>query len=517
MTWLANRSLGTERIGFLAILIVCVLGLNVFLFLESDAHLDRTRQTAEESAGQWTKNLALALEREIAGQIGQIDIALLSVIDEIQRQEQEGGIDPPKLQAFLLRTQQRLPRTDAIRITDADGMLRYGTDFSPERSINLSDREHFRILKARPDAGLVVSHPQISRANGKWVVALARSITGNDGRFMGMAFIPVPIASLTDTFSRISIPEQGSITLRSSKLELIARYPPKGSEHLGQSKVSQAFVDLLEKGATEGSYFATTPLDGIARLLYFRKVGDYPLLLIVGRAKTEYLATWTKEHSQAMLTNTSFLLISILLSALIYLSWRRAITVRDRMALMAKTDYLTGLANRRAFLTGTETEIARAQRYGAPVSLLMFDIDHFKIVNDSHGHAVGDLALQHLAACARTSLREVDLVGRWGGEEFVVLLPETDELRAAEAAERLRSTIEATPFRNEQVSIKLTVSIGCATFSNTISTIDALLKQADEALYNAKNGGRNQIFPALASIQPARSDHPSFGERTRIQ
>lgn len=503
MPRLNNKPLDAEKIWVLVTLFACVLGLNLFLFAEARSFLDRSQQTTEENARQWTKNMALALEREIAGQVGKIDLALLSVTDEIERQQNQARIDEAALNEFLQRLHQRLPQADAIRITDANGLLRYGTDRSPDRIINLSDREHFRTLKTKPDAGLVMSKPQISRTNGKWVVVFARSVNDVDGKFHGMVFIPIQLTSLTDTFSRIGIPKQGSITLRSTALEIIARYPAPqdGGKHVGQSKVGQAFVELLKSGAKEGSFYALTPLDGISRLLYFRKVGDYPLLLIVGRAKAEYLEEWSKHRSLAMFTSTSFLLATLLISGLMYGYWRRVIAVRDEMANMAKNDYLTGLVNRRAFIAATENEIARSLRYHTAMSLLMLDIDHFKAINDMHGHEVGDQALQHLAACARSVLREVDLIGRWGGEEFVVLLPETNALRAEEAAERLRQEIEHATLTVGDQCVKFTVSIGCTTLAGSDKNINDLLKRADDALFCAKNSGRNSVAQRLLLTQ----------------
>lgn len=494
MAGMAANKPSIERIGFLLVLVVCVLGLNLFIFLETRAFLGISRQNVEESARQWTKNLALALEREVAGQVERIDLVLLAAIDEIRHEtDTHGSVDAARLQAFLQRQRERLPHADAIRITDAQGLLRYATDIDPARRIDLSDREHFIKLKARPDSGLLISSPQQSRANGKWVVVFARAVTGADGSFQGMAFIPVAISSLTETFTSIEVPAQGSITLRSSDLKIIARYPPpEGKATIGQAKVSQPLLDLLARGAAEGSFYAVTPLDGIPRQLSFRKVGELPLLLIVGRAQPEYLAPWYRQRSFAILTDVSFALLTLLLSTLIYRYWRQVINARDELAHMAMTDYLTGLVNRRAFIDATNVEIARSLRYAAPMSLLMFDVDHFKAINDSHGHEMGDLVLQKLAEITRGTLRAVDLVGRWGGEEFVVLLPETDASRAAEVAERLRSNIEAMNITGADPVIRVTISVGYATLARNVPDINALIKRADEALYQAKESGRNR-------------------------
>jgi len=169
----------------------------------------------------------------------------------------------------------------------------------------------------------------------------------------------------------------------------------------------------------------------------------------------------------------------------------------DRLERQAQQDYLTGLYNRRFFLEQGETELARAQRYDNELSLFMLDIDHFKAINDTYGHATGDAALLELSHVLRETLRSVDIIGRWGGEEFVILLPETDAQEAAEIAERLREAVEhakVTPATG--LPLHFTVSIGIATLKEKDANIDVLLNYADEALYQAKNTGRNKVCVA---------------------
>ncbi|MGZ5053925.1 MAG: PAS domain S-box protein [Methylobacter sp.] len=166
----------------------------------------------------------------------------------------------------------------------------------------------------------------------------------------------------------------------------------------------------------------------------------------------------------------------------------------DRLERQAQQDYLTGLCNRRFFLEQGETELARAQRYDNELSLFMLDIDHFKAINDTYGHATGDIVLQTLSHILRETLRSIDIIGRWGGEEFVILLPETDAQEAAEIAERLREAIDhAKVTLATGLPLHFTASIGIATLKEKDTNIDILLNYADEALYQAKNTGRNKV------------------------
>ncbi len=160
----------------------------------------------------------------------------------------------------------------------------------------------------------------------------------------------------------------------------------------------------------------------------------------------------------------------------------------------AHLDYLTGLYNRRHFMEQGEKELSRAIRYNTPLSVLMLDIDFFKNVNDTHGHQVGDIVLQELAKICRSTLRQVDIAGRLGGEEFAILLPEAEAKEALEVAERLRETVaKMDVVIPTGLPIHFTVSIGVTTLDKKNINLDILINQADKALYQAKETGRNRV------------------------
>jgi diguanylate cyclase (GGDEF)-like protein len=163
---------------------------------------------------------------------------------------------------------------------------------------------------------------------------------------------------------------------------------------------------------------------------------------------------------------------------------------------LATTDGLTRLYNRRHFMERAESEFVRSHRYKRELSVFLLDADHFKDINDNHGHETGDRVLRILAETCRLSLRQLDVLGRYGGEEFVVLLPETSASLAQEAAERLRKQIEELRIPASAGDIRVTVSIGVATAGQTTESVAALINQADRALYEAKRGGRNRVAAA---------------------
>ena len=166
-----------------------------------------------------------------------------------------------------------------------------------------------------------------------------------------------------------------------------------------------------------------------------------------------------------------------------------------RLEALATTDPLTLLLNRRALVDRLAAEMDRARRYATVVTLLMVDIDHFKIINDTHGHLVGDDVLREVATLLQSAARTVDIVARFGGEEFVIALPETNEEGAIAFAERLRERIEAQQFgRGGRAGLRLTTSIGVATFpAPEVESTEDLFAMADRALYRAKADGRNRV------------------------
>jgi diguanylate cyclase (GGDEF)-like protein len=169
----------------------------------------------------------------------------------------------------------------------------------------------------------------------------------------------------------------------------------------------------------------------------------------------------------------------------------------------AETDPLTGLANRRRFDESLQRELSHSDRFGHPVSLVLVDIDHFKRVNDSHGHEAGDAVLRTISRLLADGVRTVDLCARFGGEELAILLPQTTAAGAFELADRLRRRIAGRPITYNDAEIVVTASFGVASYPEVVHTRDALFQAADAALYGAKHDGRNCVRLADATIGSA--------------
>ncbi|MYM70198.1 diguanylate cyclase [Pseudoduganella sp. FT55W] len=277
--------------------------------------------------------------------------------------------------------------------------------------------------------------------------------------------------------------------VNAAALEQVAA--PPGRKDLKELTLAQNFdaaampnfaraVTALAQGqhffACEGSF---ERLDGVARL------NELTLLVMPG-------------HTHSL----DFVIVSTL-----DITERRRMD--DELRVLATTDFLTGLPNRREFMGRLQEEEGRLQRdIGACAAVLLLDIDHFKRINDEHGHAAGDAVLRQLADLMRECQRKIDMLGRIGGEEFAILLPGTDLDAAAVFAERLRQRVEQTPMQlDDGMALDITVSIGIAAMGGKAPGGDPALIRADQALYCAKRGGRNRV--ELMDIEADRPGLPA--------
>jgi len=176
--------------------------------------------------------------------------------------------------------------------------------------------------------------------------------------------------------------------------------------------------------------------------------------------------------------------------------WIEVQHLQQNLAHLASHDMLTGLLNRQGFLEAALREVSRAERGAGVFSLAMFDLDHFKRVNDRHGHPAGDCVLQSFARTLAANIRKHDVASRFGGEEFALLMPDTDHAMAMRVADRVRADTEAQAVEHGGARIRVTVSGGVATFATHAREWDELLTVADRALYRAKDGGRNRVVSA---------------------
>jgi diguanylate cyclase (GGDEF)-like protein len=216
---------------------------------------------------------------------------------------------------------------------------------------------------------------------------------------------------------------------------------------------------------------------------------ELPVIIVTGHGSIEIAV-------ESMQAGAADFVTKPVPAAVLHLRIQKALE-HARTRRLASTDGLTGVYNHRTFQERLSQEIARADRYGRPLSVLMIDVDHFKVYNDTYGHPQGDIVLQDLARLLQEMSRTSDTVARWGGEEFAIILPETDSVGAQKIGQRLCEQVERYPFPGQDLMPggTLTISIGVATYASA-SSKEAFLQAADTALYTAKREGRNRVCVA---------------------
>lgn len=252
-------------------------------------------------------------------------------------------------------------------------------------------------------------------------------------------------------------------------------------------------------------FLANNSLDHALR--HNSRIQDYEKQLLANQVQIQQLKLAAQQRQQE--TSRLYLIlagvVALSLGLLAWVLWRS----RRRFRTQAQTDSLTGISNRRHFLDRAEQVARRNRHEPQTASVLVLDIDYFKLINDAHGHQAGDAAIRHVATHAIACLRSGDVFGRTGGEEFAALLPGTEEAAAWQVAERIRLVIEQTPLNHQGEQIPITVSIGLMSGPLTVDNIENLIQCADKVMYRAKSAGRNRSlahaeqFPETGVAQSA--------------
>jgi diguanylate cyclase (GGDEF)-like protein len=301
--------------------------------------------------------------------------------------------------------------------------------------------------------------------------------------------IEIELDFFSKWLEQISIDPHGVVAIVDTRLNLLARKPAL-PVLLGKTVHDPLVEAFIASGESHKIFRGASPLDGEDRLYSVRKVEQLPFVIIVGEADADWLAGWRQRAWTIML-------VLLMLWGMAFFTLRNhwlLLRQKKELVQLANTDALTGIANRRNFIACAEREFSRSQRHASGLAVLVLDIDRFKLINDTRGHATGDRAIVEFSKTCQKALRDIDLLGRLGGDEFAVLLTDTTLENARLVAERIRQTIEvAEVLDDEGVRIAMTSSIGGAMVTADESDVDAALAKADIALYKSKQQGRNRI------------------------
>lgn len=456
--------------------------------------LVREYRNTEDDAARSALNIVQLISRDIRSTLSIYDSALNNLVSLVQSQALV-SLSPQTQQPLLFDRAAEAPSNAGFFVLDAEGKVIVGSRPAEPLLDNARQQPWFKVHLKSQSEGMLISPPlHASDTLNDWILVLSRRITAPDGTFGGVAVALMKMDYFQNLFHGLDLGPTGNISLISTNGIMLIQYPVVTKFYTGQD-LGQTPIFLRFLTERYGSFTAMSGIYHLQRLYNFAQISDLPLLVVVALSTEHIFSNW--QHT-ALLIGSATLLLCL---GLLWLTWLliRELGLRQQaereLAALAATDPLTGLANRRMLDTTLDLEWRRAQRTGAPVSLIMIDIDHFKPFNDTYGHQAGDEALRQVAQVIKANVRRpADLVARYGGEEFAVVLTETDAAGTRLLAEKIRAAVEQMEPANPATK-KLTVSLGaCTRYAKPGDAQEELLSTADKALYQAKKRGRNRVM-----------------------
>ncbi|GFZ88107.1 hypothetical protein GCM10011497_16470 [Elstera cyanobacteriorum] len=455
-----------------------------------------------------------ALAVTLADATAQHMTAALTDIDKTSQALRRAYLrDPANFDRFLRDTDapQVIFPTFQVSVINAAGFLAYSSGQPVTAPVDLRDRLHYRYHLTSATDDLYVSRVVIGRVSNTQSLQFTRKIIDDAGTFKGVIVLSVAHDYFVQFLRSVAIPPDGLVALIGSDGWLRARV---NSLDTGVNSVPPSLFEtplqdapfLDAKRPSAGLYDMPASLEGVQRIGAYQRLAVYPLTVLVMLSREEVNAVSRDILGPFLgggLLLSGILILGTLLGLRLILKREAAITAmaqrEAQLRDLANNDVLTGIANRRYFIDRASVEIARSLRHRRPLALAMLDLDHFKRINDHYGHAGGDAVLQEVVRRIRARLRREDLIGRLGGEEFAILLPETEIEGALTALDLIRLLIAESPFLlPDGQQVQVTVSIGVADLKTEAGyapeDLDQLMKRADEALYAAKRGGRNRVI-----------------------
>lgn len=414
-----------------------------------------------------------------------------------------------QLNRHFAKVSQDIPEATAIYYTSARQFCNIYSLQGPKP--DCSTPEHWQaahIQQGQPNNNpqrLTYWSPVHTSADGKQKLVTVSTPLYAGNHFLGLISLDIAIPTLQQLLHPATL-QQTQVLLVDQSERLLASIPPSTAQHAEQPDLQSALPSGLQEHALRlqdlpanelqrlGWYYLyRAPLQGTAWQIYYL----CPL----------YGVLWSALQLAAPL-----LVVGILLLLVLQENRNRKQSQHEQQQLISqlqlhqlnleresKTDPLTHLYNRRGMQEIMEKEITRCKRYRRPCSLILFDIDFFKLINDRYGHDGGDHCLITLAQSLRQQLRTEDAMGRWGGEEFLILLPETTQQQALQVADKLRQSVAQTPLHYRQHKIPVSITAGVVEY-DLHSDLDGCIEKADKALYQGKQAGRNRCIAAVQLV-----------------
>lgn len=455
-------------------------------------------------------------------------------------------VDPPQLRALLgkdvglSRLARRLEAmvgelgVDQVWVMDDAGNCLASGGFPPAATatgVNYLDRQYFSMAK-REGVGQQFAVGRTTRTPG---IFYSAAVTAGS-RFLGVIAVKIDLSRLSrlvDDSNAFITDENGVVIVAGDRDFYMKAVPGAQVARLSEDEQLRRYQRRVF------SPLAIEPLDAYGFRLVRLEGRGMPMLEALSYSQADMLKIWVFRDLSELLRirrEGRWLWLALLLAGVSLLASAGAgirylrrgrehqaeiarvnaelVALNDELRMQARFDSLTGCRNRRYFLEEVDSELKRSARFAFPCSLAVIDIDHFKAVNDRHGHAAGDVLLKHFAQTVSACLRASDSLGRLGGEEFALLLPQTTLEGAVELAERVRAAVESSSVRCSRVEVRFTVSIGVEQWRGAGDSVESLIVRADHAMYAAKHGGRNRVNVQIDSL--SLFDDPCSDDAARV-
>lgn len=485
-----------------ACLLVCLGLLGAYLCID-------LRDTAWYNARRNGENLLAIIEEGVGHSIRSYDLTLRGAAHLATRPDVV-ALEPGLRKLALFDAIASGSGLGPIAVTDAAGRVQVTSDADLQHGPDLGDLPEFQALRADPSDGLVLVGSARARGTGERIIRMTRRIETPDGSFAGVVTGSILLGHFQSLFDRLRFGSGLTLNVFQRDGTLLIRAPVSTAD-LGRSIAPGAGYRQYRSQA-RGEFIGRSFLDGEMRLYAFSNLDDLPLIVTVATSLESIRAAWI---SKAAIIVVLIVCLDAMTCGAVILLHREvgrhaAAAASSRqanvaLALLARTDGLTGLPNRRSYDEVFAAEWDRSVERGTSLSLLIVDADHFKQFNDRYGHHRGDGVLTAMADCLRRTLEAGSIGFRFGGEEFVVLLPGVDVAAAGAAAERIRRAIVNLQIAHApEIGGVATVSIGVAGADpRSGQPSGSLFAAADAALYVAKKAGRNRVRTGPSETAPA--------------
>ena len=353
---------------------------------------------------------------------------------------------------------------------------------------NVSDRQYFQVQQHEETKGFYIANPVLSPVTGKWGIPISYPLTAENSG-MSVIFATLEMPTLENLFSTFQMNQSGTTLLVREDGTIMATAPFMKALIGTRLDHSSFWTSLVQQNTIRtADVTEATEIDGMNRYVAITEVTGFPLYILSTCSVDGVMTAWQTTLPMNILSALALVSGLLLVAFVMYRVVKHLDQAQEDIRVLSNTDTLTGLPNRRFFSELLHNEIARVQRYGGIFSVAMVDVDHFKAVNDTFGHETGDNLLKSLAHLMKASVRKSDMVARWGGEEFVILLLNADIHQANLRTEQIRSIIESTPFDKPE---RVTASFGITQYQAEDS-LEGLMERADRMMYFSKTQGGNR-------------------------